>query len=49
MKTKKIVGFDIVELCPGDKPGPSDFLASKLYYKLMSYQYADKRLAMKHR
>ncbi len=49
MKTKKIVGFDIVELCPGDKPGPSDFLASKLYYKLLSYQFAAKELAINHK
>lgn len=35
--TKKVVGFDIVELCPNENnPGP-DFLAAKLYYKLLAY------------
>jgi agmatinase len=42
MKKSNIVGFDIVELCPDEKPGPSDFLAAKLYYKLLTYQFAGK-------
>ncbi len=33
---RKIVGFDVVELCPGTDHA-SDFLAAKLVYKLMSY------------
>jgi len=36
-ETKKIVGFDIVELCPNDIDKSSDFLAAKLCYKLLSY------------
>jgi len=36
---KKIVGFDIVELCPNDIDKSSDFLAAKLYYKILSYIY----------
>lgn len=34
---KKVVGFDIVELCPNEPEPSSDFLASKLYYKFLSY------------
>ena len=34
-----VVGFDIVELCPNPKDGSSDFLAAKLYYKMLSYKY----------
>jgi agmatinase len=37
-KSKKIVGFDIVELCPGKDRAP-DFLAAKLIYTLLSYIY----------
>ncbi len=35
---KKIVGFDVVELCPSENKAP-DFLAAKLIYKLLSYKY----------
>jgi len=34
---KKIVGFDVVELAPNKMSAPSDFLAAKLVYKLLSY------------
>jgi agmatinase len=33
------VGFDIVELCPNSTSKPSDFLAAKLYYKMLSYKF----------
>ncbi|ACY40092.1 arginase [Blattabacterium sp. (Blattella germanica) str. Bge] len=36
---KKIIGFDIVELLPDEKESSTDFLAVKLYYKLLSYKY----------
>lgn len=36
---KEVVGFDIVELCPNPVDKSSDFLAAKLYYKLLSYKY----------
>ena len=36
---KNVVGFDIVELCPNPKEKSSDFLAAKLYYKLLSYKF----------
>ncbi len=34
-----VVGFDIVELCPNDIDKSSDFLAAKLYYKMLSYKF----------
>ena len=36
---KNVVGFDIVELCPDEKEKSSDFLAAKLYYKMLSYKF----------
>lgn len=35
-KSKRIVGFDVVELCPSNSKAP-DFLAAKLIYTLLSY------------
>lgn len=40
--TREIVGFDIVELCPREEERSSDFLAAKLYYKLLSYIFEDR-------
>jgi agmatinase len=37
-KSKRIVGFDLVELCPSKSKAP-DFLAAKLVYTLLSYIY----------
>ena len=34
-----VVGFDIVELCPNSDEKSSDFLAAKLYYKMLSYKF----------
>jgi len=39
---KKVVGFDIVELCPNQQERSSDFLAAKLYYKMLSYKFLKK-------
>ena len=36
---KNVVGFDIVELCPNPNEKSSDFLAAKLYYKLLTYKF----------
>ncbi len=36
---KNIVGFDAVELCPGEENKAPDFLAAKLIYKLLSYKF----------
>ncbi|MBQ0788529.1 MAG: agmatinase [Oceanihabitans sp.] len=38
---KNVVGFDIVELCPNKIDKSSDFLAAKLYYKMLSYKFKD--------
>ena len=38
---KNVVGFDIVELCPNKLDKSSDFLAAKLYYKMLSYKFQD--------
>ena len=38
-KKKNVVGFDIVELAPNEKEKSSDFLAAKLYYKMLSYKF----------
>ena len=38
---KNVVGFDIVELCPNNIDKSSDFLAAKLYYKMLSYKFMD--------
>ena len=36
---KRIVGFDVVELCPNDQNKAPDFVAAKLIYKLLSYTF----------
>jgi agmatinase len=38
---KNVVGFDLVELCPNPHNPSSDFLAAKLYYKMLSYKFMD--------
>ena len=40
-KEKNVVGFDIVELCPNEVDKSSDFLAAKLYYKMLSYKFQE--------
>ncbi len=39
---RNVVGFDIVELCPNSNEKSSDFLAAKLYYKMLSYKFSSK-------
>lgn len=36
---KEVVGFDIVELAPIENLEAPNFLAAKLYYKMLSYKY----------
>jgi agmatinase len=38
-----IVGFDVMELLPVPQDPPSEFLAARLVYKLLSYIFMDKR------
>ena len=42
-KDKKIVGFDVVELCPIKDQIASDFLAAKLVYRLLGYVFPTKK------
>lgn len=39
MQVKNVVGFDIVELAPIEGLSAPNFLAAKLYYKLLSYKF----------
>lgn len=38
-REKKVVGFDIVELCPSPHAHAPDYLAAKLLYKMLSYKF----------
>lgn len=38
--TRRIVGFDVVELCPQQGPVSCSFLAAKLVYKLIGYVFS---------
>ncbi|MBN2453859.1 MAG: agmatinase [Candidatus Omnitrophica bacterium] len=42
-KDKKVVGFDVVELCPIKGNVASDFLAAKLVYRLLGYVFPIKK------
>lgn len=41
---KNVVGYDIVELCPNKVDKSSDFAAAKLYYKMLSYKFAEQEV-----
>jgi agmatinase len=36
---RRIIGFDVVELCPNPANRAPDYLAAKLVYKILSYHY----------
>lgn len=40
-KNKNVVGFDIVELAPIEGLSSPQFLAAKLYYKMLSYKFSE--------
>jgi agmatinase len=40
VKKRKIVGFDVVELCPSPTNKAPDFVAAKVIYQLLSYIFA---------
>ncbi len=42
-KDKKVVGFDVVELCPIKGQIASDFLAAKLTYRILGYVFSNKK------
>ncbi len=41
-QNKNVLGFDIVELAPIENHSSSQFLAAKLYYKMLSYKFFGK-------
>ena len=43
-REKNVVGFDIVELCPKSTNKAPDFLAAKLYYKMLSYKFSNNKM-----
>ncbi len=42
-KDKKVVGFDVVELCPIKDQPASDFLLAKLIYRFLGYIFGNKK------
>lgn len=42
--SKKIIGFDVVELCPNSTNVSPDYVAAKLIYKLLSYVFTDLKM-----
>jgi len=43
VKYKKVVGFDVMELCPIKGQVSSDFISAKLIYRLLGYIFSNKR------
>ncbi len=39
--SRKLVGFDVVELCPNTNSKASEFLATKLIYQILSYRFRE--------
>jgi len=39
IRSKNVVGFDVVELCPSDINKSPDFIAAKIIYQLLSYRF----------
>jgi len=39
-RAKRIVGFDVVELCPDEGPTACTYLAARLVYKMIGYALA---------
>ena len=40
IRTKNVVGFDVVELCPSPANKVPDFIAAKIIYQILSYRFA---------
>ena len=40
IKSRNVVGFDVVELCPSLANKAPDFLAAKVIYQILSYRFA---------
>ncbi len=41
---KNVVGFDLVGLCPNNLNASSDFLAARLFNKMLSYKFAEENI-----
>jgi len=39
IKSRNVVGFDVVELCPSSTNRAPDFMAAKIIYQLLSYKF----------
>ena len=44
VQKKRVLGFDVMELCPNEVNKAPDFLAAKLIYKFLSYIYGCSRV-----
>jgi agmatinase len=40
IKSRNVVGFDVVELCPSATNKAPDFIAAKIIYQLLSYRFS---------
>jgi len=40
IRSRNVVGFDVVELCPSQLNKSPDFIAAKIIYQLLSYRFA---------
>lgn len=40
IRSRNIVGFDVVELCPSESNKSPDFVAAKIIYQLLSYRFS---------
>jgi agmatinase len=47
IKTRNVVGFDVVELCPSATNKSPDFIAAKIIYQLLSYRFAGPPIPLK--
>lgn len=49
IKSRNVVGFDVVELCPSVTNKSPDFIAAKIIYQLLSYRFSDPPIPLKGR
>jgi agmatinase len=47
IKSRNVVGFDVVELCPSVTNKAPDFIAAKIIYQLLSYKFSDPPIPLK--
>ena len=44
IKSRNVVGFDVVELCPTASNKSPDFIAAKIIYQLLSYKFSNTKI-----